>query len=102
MCFVDPPYFGKGPTLYRNTMDAAAHRALSERLRAMQDEPWILTYDDCPDVRAMYEPWARIERCSLRYTASVRRRGAEILIAPRSIRLPDEKEMAGLRYDSFR
>lgn len=51
--FCDPPYVGKGPELYGTAMDADAHRRLRDAL-AGSPCPWMLTYDDRPDVRSLY------------------------------------------------
>jgi len=95
---VDPPYFEKGPTLYLNALDEDYHAALAARLKAMRDAAWVLTYDDCPEVRRMYRGWATIRRFSLRYTAAERRTGKEVLITPKSMRLPKLHESAALKW----
>ena len=86
---VDPPYFKKGPLLYLNGLDAEYHARLAEKFRSMEDAPWVLTYDDCPEIRDLYEGWAAIHPFSLRYTARERRPGKEVLISPRWIQLPE-------------
>ena len=98
--FIDPPYFGKGPTLYLNALDPPHHAALAQVLRTMKDSPWVLTYDDCLEVRALYEDWAAIRSYSLRYSASNRRRGGELLIAPRWMILPTDTGSASIRWHS--
>lgn len=86
--FIDPPYFEKGPTLYLNGLDIAYHTSLAERLRQMGDAAWVLTYDDCPQIRRMYRGWARVRPFSIRYTAARRRSGNEVMITPLWMRLP--------------
>ena len=86
--FIDPPYFDKGKTLYLNALDEDYHAALGARLRDMKKAAWVLTYDDCPEIRKIYEGWAQVRPFSLGYVASERRRGRELLIAPKDIRLP--------------
>ena len=98
MYFIDPPYFEKGPTLYLNTLDEEYHQALANRLRQMKDKAWVLTYDDCPKIRAMYRTWAHIQPYSLRYTANKRRHGNEILIVPKWTQLPSTQDTAVLRW----
>ena len=98
MYFIDPPYFEKGPTLYLNTLDGEYHQALANRLREMKDKAWVLTYDDCPKIRAMYRAWAQIRPYSLRYTANDRRHGNEVLIVPKWTRLPSTQDSAVLRW----
>ncbi len=96
--FIDPPYFEKGPMLYLNALDADYHTALAARIKAMRDEAWVLTYDDCPEVRQMYRGWAAIRPFSLRYTASERRSGKEVLITPKWMRLPNWQKSAALKW----
>ncbi len=88
MFFIDPPYFHKGKTLYMNGLAETYHVALAEKLRGMKDRAWIATYDDCPEIRKLFAGWATIKPFSLRYVASDRRTGKEILIAPKWLRLP--------------
>jgi len=85
---IDPPYYVKGPSLYLNKLDHRYHVNLSEQLRDLSDAAWVLTYDDCPAIRKMYSSWAKIRPFSLRYAASERRGGREILITPRWMHLP--------------
>ena len=71
------------------------HQRLANRLRDMEHAAWVLTYDDCPEIRDMYYDWASIRPFSLRYAASERRRGREILITPRWVQLPEEQASKG-------
>ncbi|MHB2025108.1 MAG: DNA adenine methylase [Elusimicrobiota bacterium] len=94
--FIDPPYFEKGPSLYLNALDKNYHAALSTRLKAMSDAAWVLTYDDCPEVRRLYCDWAEIRPFSLRYAAAERRPGNEVLITPKWMRLPTHQASAAV------
>jgi DNA adenine methylase len=94
--FIDPPYYGKGETLYLSRLDHAYHQKLADRLRGMKGAAWVLTYDDCPEIRNMYADWANIRAFSLRYSASERCKGQEILITPRWMLLPEQQESAAI------
>ena len=96
--FIDPPYYDKGKTLYLNALDDEYHRTLAAQLRAMKDTAWVLTYDDCPEIRKMYRDWARIRPFSLRYSATERRQGREIMIVPEWMRLPSVQGSAAIRW----
>lgn len=96
--FIDPPYFEKGPTLYLNALEEDYHAALAARLKVMSDAAWVLTYDDCPEVRRMYRGWAAIRPFSLRYAAARRRTGKELLITPKWMRLPTWQASASLTW----
>lgn len=41
--------------------------------------PWIVSYDDAPQIRRLYRGYRRTSY-SLRYTAAERRRGAEVIL----------------------
>jgi DNA adenine methylase len=96
--FIDPPYFGKGKTLYLNALNFEYHAALAAQLKVMQDVAWVLTYDDCPAIRRMYRGWSRIRPFGLRYVATERRTGRELLITPRWMRLPTRQASAALTW----
>ena len=87
--FIDPPYFKKGPTLYLNGLDPAYHTRLAGKLQGMSACAWALTYDDCAEIRELYEDWATVRSFSLRYTARDSRLGREVLITPPWLALPE-------------
>lgn len=95
---IDPPYFVKGPLLYLNTLNEEYHSRLARTLRALPRTPWVLTYDDCPEVRRLYRDWAKIRPFTLRYVAAERRRGKELLIVPKWMRLPSFQRSAALTW----
>ena len=88
MHFIDPPYFKKGPALYLSGLDYEYHRHLANKLKQISNAAWILTYDDCAEIRELYSGWARIHPFSLRYSAREKYQGKEILIAPKWLQLP--------------
>ena len=51
--YLDPPYARAGHMLYNEYMEPAEHIKLAGRLRAM--EKWVLSYDDCSEIRGLYE-----------------------------------------------
>lgn len=65
--YLDPPYYTVGHTLYPVAMSPDEHVALSERLRDRTN--WVLSYDDCPEVRSMYD-YARIVEHPMWYSSS--------------------------------
>lgn len=96
--FIDPPYFEKGGMLYLNALDTNYHATLAARLMTMSGAAWVLTYDDCPEIRQMYHGWAAIRPFSLRYSAAKRRTGKEILITPKWMRLPGWQASAAVTW----
>ena len=97
--FIDPPYFNKGPLLYLNGLDAEYHERLAQRLCDMSEAAWVLTYDDCTEIRDLYGDWANVHPFSLRYSARERRQGQELLITPKWMRLPDSQDSRSLSWN---
>jgi len=96
--FIDPPYYNKGNTLYLNKLDDKYHKKLSYYLKSIKEVAWVLTYDDCPEIRRMYRGWANIKSFSLRYSAAARRQGKEILITPKWINLPKSQKSLSITW----
>ena len=93
--FIDPPYYEKGRTVYLNSLQPAYHVALANRLRTMTSA-WVLTYDDCPQIRKLYRDWASIKPFVLRYSAGERRTGHELLITPKWMSVPESGPSAAI------
>jgi DNA adenine methylase len=96
--FIDPPYFKKGKTLYLNALNEEYHEKLALQLKGMPNAAWILTYDDCPEIRRLYRGWSNVRSFSLRYAASERRSGKELLISPKWMKLPTSQASAAIAW----
>lgn len=57
--YLDPPYLVKGNDLYQHGFTEKDHLRLAECLRNTNYQ-WVLSYDDCPEIRKYYN-WANIE-----------------------------------------
>ena len=81
--YADPPYVKMGAACYRQGVD---HGALAETLFSLSDTGfgWLLSYDDCVEVRKMYSG-CRFEPLTVSYSNNGRTRGkaTEALIMPR-------------------
>jgi DNA adenine methylase len=65
--YLDPPYFVAGKKCYPTYMVRSEHEELARVLSDKTD--WLLSYDDCPEVRDLYR-WARVETTVTRYSMS--------------------------------
>ena len=84
--YMDPPYYEKGPQLYRYSMDQEDHAVLAMLLRKCRSE-WVLSYDDHPEVRRLYS-WAEIKPIEIRYVMAkaqglTRPKNHEVVITPK-------------------
>jgi len=78
LVYCDPPYFNKGYQLYENHYSAGDHSAIAQRMQELK-VPWIVTYDDCPQIRSLYES-ARATTFSLHYSTHLQRNRATELL----------------------
>ena len=81
VAYLDPPYFHKGGDLYHYGFAKADHIRLSECLK--RQRRWVLTYDDCPEIRATYG-WAHIIQYPAKYSINTIRHKNELMIGPPS------------------
>lgn len=75
---IDPPYYHKGPELYCSFYEHQDHVRLSRIVKKLK-LPWMLTYDDAPEIRELYAELPTYNK-ELNYSAQVKRVGVELLI----------------------
>lgn len=85
--FADPPYYKKGSRLYTSFYEPGDHAELARTMLAMS-RPWIVTYDDTPQIRGLYRD--RRQYCfDLNYSLHEKRVGTELLIGSKGLKLPE-------------
>lgn len=84
LVYIDPPYYKKGVTLYLNHYKRKNHIALSKFLNDRPDFDWLLTYDNVPEITALYPDREKVT-FKLHYHANTARKAQEILIKSDSI-----------------
>lgn len=52
--YLDPPYYHRAEQLYGHLFDEKTHRQMRDYLVQLRI-PWLLSYDDAPEVRTLYE-----------------------------------------------
>lgn len=78
LLMVDPPYYNKGQSLYTNFYNHEDHAAVSEKL-AKTNLPWLLTYDNTPEISELYKEFAQYQ-FDINYSAAKKRIGNELFI----------------------
>lgn len=88
LVYFDPPYYVKGRALYMSYYDHEDHERLS---RAIVSVPhfWCVSYDDVPEVQALYSGH-KTRRFQLEYSAHSRRKGAEMMVLSERLRMPQK------------
>ena len=79
--YLDPPYYLKGSSLYAHYYNHDDHRRISETLAGMKEVSWILSYDDTPEIRKLYDWIAPTQKkeYTLYHRAFTSRPGKELL-----------------------
>ncbi len=87
LIYLDPPYYAKGDSLYENYYSHADHAAIA-RLVSVIGQPWIVSYDNVEQIRAMYKKYKSTEY-KLNYSVRDRYAGSEIIFYSPNLRIPD-------------
>ena len=84
--YLDPPYFNKGASLYTSFYSSTDHSILANYVLELSN-PWIVTYDNEPRIKSLYRE-RRQFMYDINYSLETKRRGTEILIASKGLRVP--------------
>ena len=90
--YFDPPYYNNGRRLYKNFFQDADHRRLANEIRAIVDVPWIVSYDNVPQIREMYDGLTK-RTFSLSYSLANNGTGQEVMFFCDSALWPTEEEL---------
>ncbi|MEV6908322.1 DNA adenine methylase [Amycolatopsis sp. NPDC051071] len=85
--YADPPYFDKAGSLYLNSFGASDHAKLAECLNGYADTKWVLTYDNVPQVHALYSE-RRNALFSLNYSAHRVVKAQEVMVFSDQLTVP--------------
>jgi DNA adenine methylase len=86
LCYLDPPYFVKGQGLYEDYYQAKDHAEIA-RLISQITHPWIVSYDNAPEIAELYKSYRSVAY-NLSYSAADRYRGAEIMFFSEGLIIP--------------
>lgn len=84
---VDPPYFNKGSSLYTSFYNPEDHAVLADAIISL-DRPWIITYDNTPEITGLYKSRRQFE-FDINYSVETKRKGTEVLIVSKGLRVPN-------------
>jgi DNA adenine methylase len=77
--YFDPPYFENGQRLYKNFFTSTDHVDIAHSITNNVTCPWVITYDDVPELRELYSAFEQ-RKYSLNYSAANKGQGSEIII----------------------
>lgn len=95
--YFDPPYYLKANSLYLNHYDPKDHKKVSERILAIRNLRWIVSYDNVPEIDDLYNNCDKKE-FSFKHTAYEIREGKEVLFFSSNIKQPEIEDYNPLKY----
>jgi DNA adenine methylase len=86
LVYLDPPYYQAGRELYLNAYRPDDHALVRDCAFSLRC-PWIVSYDDVPQIRKLYRARS-FRRVQLLHTARSARVGREIMFFSGTLRIP--------------
>lgn len=87
--YFDPPYFLKGQSLYMNSYEPQDHEKVSKRILKIKNARWIVSYDNVPQIQALYNSSDVSKRdYTFTHTAFEPREGKEVLFFSKNLLIP--------------
>lgn len=90
--YFDPPYFENGQRLYKNFFSPTDHTDIALSIINGVNCPWVITYDDVPELRGIYSNYVQ-RHYNLNYSAANKGKGSEIIIFKDPYLLPPSDEV---------
>lgn len=95
--YFDPPYYLKASTLYMNHYQDESHKKVSDKIKAIKNIQWIVSYDNVPEIKKLYQECSSKE-FSFMHTAYKSRIGKEILFFSPKLKQPIIKDWNPLQF----
>lgn len=90
--YFDPPYFNKGQRLYKNFFTPKDHQKIHDIISQRVDSPWLITYDDVPEIAEIYSGY-EVRRFDLTYSAANKGTASELMIFSDVICCPTQGQL---------
>ncbi len=90
--YLDPPFYFKAESLYRTYFNCKQHEELAKELEKLNC-PWILSYDNVPQVRELYEKSKNIVHIDMPYSINSHAKRIEKELIITGLALPGVDEI---------
>lgn len=84
--YLDPPYYHKSDDLYYNIYKKLDHKKLSLFLKKKKNFFWILSYDNCKEIRALYVKNKK-RHFNINYSLNNKTVGRELMIFDKKVKI---------------
>lgn len=86
--YFDPPYYLKADQLYMNHYMYDHHKGVSEKIRAIKNIHWVVSYDDHTAIELLYANLPT-KKYSFNHSAGMSKAGKEILFFSENLKQPN-------------
>jgi DNA adenine methylase len=86
--YFDPPYYLKADQLYMNHYQHEHHKDVSDKIKAIRNIHWVVSYDDNENIEKLYTDCS-IKKYSFNHSAGTSKRGKEIMFFSKNLIEPD-------------
>lgn len=91
LVYLDPPYFVKGRELYYDFYSTKDHAEVASLVCNSLRQPWIVSYDNVPDIRSLYAG-ERSMTYDIGYSARSAKKGSEVMFFADKLAIPSANE----------
>ena len=95
--YFDPPYFLKASSLYMNHYKEHNHKEVSDKIKAIRNIKWVVSYDNVPEINNLYLGISKKEY-SFKHTVYNSRDGQEVLFFSHNINQPEINDWNPLKF----
>lgn len=85
--YLDPPYYVKGFSLYKNFYKHDDHGEISNIIKSVSGH-WIVSYDNVPEIIDLYSE-VRNREFSINYSAGEKKKGKEVMFFSDNLLIPN-------------
>ncbi len=96
LIYFDPPYYVRGSELYKNFFTEKMHGKLSNSIDKNVTSPWIVSYDDVPEICRLYESFPA-KHFHLGYSLANNGKGKEVMFFKEEQLMPSDDEIKSLK-----
>lgn len=87
LIYLDPPYYVKGSSLYKNFYVHEDHLNIARYLKRIRRRKWVVSYDNAPEIRDMYSSFQKVTHF-MTYSAGPKLAGKEIMFVSDPLEVP--------------
>jgi DNA adenine methylase len=96
LVYLDPPYYENADRLYKNHYKHDDHLAIADLVVNKITLPWIVSYDNTPEIRKLYTGVSTI-KYGMTYSAQEYYKGSEVMFFSPNLTVPNVKDPSKLK-----